>query len=137
MFSSEYMFKSGIAGSYGSSIFFLICKKWIYSNTERSTLHRENVGHRSGQVLFLIFSGTSIWFWASLVVLVVMNPPANAGNMGSIPGSGRSPGEGNGNPLQYSCLGNPMDRGVWQATVHRVAKIRTRLKRLSTHKKLF
>ena len=45
----------------------------------------------------------------------------------SIPGSGRSPGEGNGNPLQYSCLENPMDRGVWQATVHRVAKSQTRL----------
>ena len=53
---------------------------------------------------------------------VVKNPPANAGDMGSIPGSGRSPGEGNGNPLQYSCLGNPMDIGVWQATVHGVAK---------------
>ena len=45
---------------------------------------------------------------------------ANAGDAGLIPGSGRSPGEGNGNPLQYSCLGNPMDRGAWQATVHRV-----------------
>ena len=53
---------------------------------------------------------------------VVKNPPANAGDTGSIPGSGRSPGEGNGNPLQYSCLGNPMDRGAWQATVHGVAK---------------
>ena len=52
----------------------------------------------------------------------VKNPPANAGNVGSIPGSGRSPGEGNGNPLQYSCLRNPMDRGAWQATVHGVAK---------------
>ena len=41
----------------------------------------------------------------------------NAGDLGSIPGSGRSPGEGNGNPLQYSCLGSPMDREVWQATV--------------------
>ena len=48
--------------------------------------------------------------------------PANAGDMGSIPGSGRSPGEVNGNPLQYSCLGNPMDRGAWQATVHAVTK---------------
>ena len=46
----------------------------------------------------------------------------NAGNAGLIPGSGRSPGEGNGNPLQYSCLENPMDRGAWWATVHRVAK---------------
>ena len=48
----------------------------------------------------------------------VKNPHANAGGRGSIPGSGRSPGEGNGNPLQYSCLGNPMDRGTWQASVH-------------------
>ena len=49
----------------------------------------------------------------------------NAGDPGSIPGSGRSPGEGNGNPLQYSCLENPMDRGAWWATVHGVAKNRT------------
>ena len=51
----------------------------------------------------------------------------NAGDLGSILGSGRSPGEENGNPLQYSCLGNPMDRGAWWATVHGVAKSRTRL----------
>ena len=48
-----------------------------------------------------------------------------AGDMGSIPGSGRSPGEGNSNPLQYSCLGNPMDRGAWWPTVQGVAKSRT------------
>ena len=53
---------------------------------------------------------------------MVKNPPANAGDMGLIPGSGRSPGEGNGNPLQYPCLGNPMDRGAWQARVHGVEK---------------
>ena len=51
---------------------------------------------------------------------VVKNLLINAGDMGSIPGLGRSHGEGNGNPLQYSCLGNPMDRGAWQATVHGV-----------------
>ena len=51
----------------------------------------------------------------------------NVGDLGSIPGSGRSLGEGNGNPLQYPCLENPMDRGAWWATVHRVAKSRTRL----------
>ena len=51
----------------------------------------------------------------------------NEGDLGSIPGSGRSPGEGNGNPLQHSCLENPMDRGAWWATVHGVAKSRTRL----------
>ena len=52
----------------------------------------------------------------------VKNPPANAGDSGSIPGWGRFPGEGNGNPLQYSCLGNPVDRGTWRVTVHGVAK---------------
>jgi len=70
-----------------------------------------------------------------LVALVVKNPSANAGdkrNTGLIPGSGRSPGGGNGNPLQYSCLENSMDRGAWWATVHGVAKSQTRLKRLST-----
>ena len=51
----------------------------------------------------------------------------NAGDLGSIPGLGRSPGEGNGNPLQYSCLQNPMDRGAWWATDDGVAKTRTRL----------
>ena len=53
---------------------------------------------------------------------VVKNPPANAGGAGSIPGSGRSPGEGNDNLLQYSCLENSMDRGAWRATVHGVTK---------------
>ena len=53
---------------------------------------------------------------------VVKNPPADAGDSGLIPGSRRSPGEGNGNPLQFSCLGNPMDRGTWQVTVHGVTK---------------
>ena len=53
---------------------------------------------------------------------MVKNPLAIAGDMDSITGSGRSPGGGNGNPLQYSCLGNPMDRGAWWATVHRVAE---------------
>ena len=52
---------------------------------------------------------------------VVKNLPANAGDAGSIPGSGRSPGEGNGNPLQYFCLENPLGGGAWWATVHGVA----------------
>ena len=56
---------------------------------------------------------------------VVKNPPVNVGDADSIPASGRSPGEGNDNPLQYSCLEIPMDRGAWQATVHGVAKSRT------------
>ena len=53
---------------------------------------------------------------------VVKNPPANAGDPGSTPGSGRSPGEGNSNPLQYSCLGKATDRAVWRATVYGVLK---------------
>ena len=62
---------------------------------------------------------------ASQVVLVVKNPPANAGdinNEGSITGSGRSPGEGNDNPFQYSCQENSMDRRTWWTIIHRVAK---------------
>ena len=51
----------------------------------------------------------------------------NAGDLGLIPGSGSSPGEGNSNPFQYSCLENSMDKGVWQVTVHRVAKSQTQL----------
>ena len=57
----------------------------------------------------------------------VKESACNAGGLGSIPGSGRFPGEGNGNPLQYSCLENPMDSEAWQATVHRVARVRQNL----------
>ena len=60
-------------------------------------------------------------------VCVCEESACNAGDIGLIPGVGRSPGKGNGNPLQYSCLGNPMDRGAWWATVHGVAKSRTQL----------
>ena len=69
---------------------------------------------------FLVFPGVS--------VVKKKNPPANtgdSGDTGSIPGSGRPSGEGNGNPLQYSCLEYPMDRGIWWATVHRVTKSQT------------
>ena len=75
-------------------------------------------------------------FRASLVATVVKNLPANAGDIrdaGSIPGSERSPGGGHGNPLQCSCLENPMDRGAWRAIVDGVSKSATRLKRLSMH----
>ena len=67
---------------------------------------------------------------------MVKKLPVKAGDirdLHSVPRSGRSPGGGHGNPLQYSCLENPMDRGAWRATVHRVANSWTRLKRLSTH----
>ena len=70
-------------------------------------------------------------------MLLVKNPPANAGNIrdtGSIPESGKSHGGGHGNPLQYFYLENPMDRGTWQAEVHRVTQSRTLLKWFNTHK---
>ena len=70
------------------------------------------------------------------MALVAENPPANAGEVsgvGSFPGSGRPPGGGHGNPLPYPCLENPVDRGVWRATVHRVAKSQIRLEQLSMH----
>ena len=70
------------------------------------------------------------------MALAVKNLPANAGDVrdsSSIPGSGGSPGGRHGNPFQYSCLENPIDREAWWATVHRVAQIQTQLKRLSPH----
>ena len=75
-------------------------------------------------------------FRASQVVLVVKDPSANLGDVrdvGSIPGPGRSPGEGHDNPLQYFFLENPMYRAAWRAMVHKVAQSRTWLKQLSTH----
>ena len=75
-------------------------------------------------------ANTLVYIWVCLLGgfphgSMIKNPPANAGDArdtGSIPGSGRSPGEGNSNPLQYSCLGNPMDRRDWWTTVYGVAK---------------
>ena len=72
------------------------------------------------------------------VATVVKNPPANAGDArdaGLITGSGRSPGEGHGNPLQYSCLENPVDRGAWWATVCEVIKSQTQLSRHTQHQR--
>ena len=83
-----------------------------------------------------LFVSLSSYNRASQAALVVKNPPAHAGDVrdvGSISGLGRSPGGGHGNPLQYSCLENPMDRGAWKATIHRVAMSQTRPKRLSMH----
>ena len=77
-----------------------------------------------------------IYIWASQVALVVKNPPAKGRDKrdpGFIPGLQRSPGGGHGNPLQCSCLENPMDRGAWWVTVYGVAKSRTRLKSLNMH----
>ena len=64
---------------------------------------------------------------------MVKNPPVNAGDEGLTPGPGRSPGEGYGNPLQYSCLGNPTDRGTWRATVYGVTKELATTQQLGAH----
>ena len=80
------------------------------------------------QFIYVVQEGLSIHLnralgiWASLVAQIVKNLPASAGHVGSIPGSGRSPGEGKGNLLQYSCLKNLMDRGTWWAAVHRITE---------------
>ena len=76
--------------------------------------------------MFHTYTSASLW-------LSGKESTCNAGNLGSIPGSGRCPGGGHGNPLQYSCLKNFMDRGAWWATAHGVAKSQTRLKQLSRH----
>ena len=77
-------------------------------------------GERAGQEVYKL-EGIKL-YWASQVDQWVKYLPVNAGYAGSFPGLRRSPGGGHGNPLQYSCLENPMDRGAWQFTVHRVAK---------------
>ena len=82
------------------------------------------------------FPPSSMFDWVSQVTVVVKNPLAIEGGVrdtGLTPGSRRSPGGGHGNPLQYSCLENPLEREAWWVTVHGVTKSQTRLKRLSMH----
>ena len=105
-------------------------------------LKYETIFYQVGTIwcTFLKMCSTFLLGVPSQVALVVKNPCASAGDirdLGSVPGSGRSPGRGHGNPLQYSCLENPMDRGAWQATVHGVTKSRTQLKWLIMHECLF
>ena len=91
------------------------------SGTRLKRLSRSYVEHI--QVLSFFFL-PSVGF-TGLSGSMVKNPPSSAGDAGLIPWLGRSPEEGNDNPLQYSCLENSMDRGAWQATIHRVSKSRT------------
>ena len=100
---------------------------WVWANSRRLVKDRE--AWRAA-----VHGVTKIWIqltnWTKTKMgfpggLAVKNPPANAGNMGLSPRLVRSPGEGNGNPFQYSCSGNPMDRGAWWATVHEVPKNQT------------
>ena len=110
----------------------------IFASSPRNSrcyMWREVFGRKMGLIIpwFIghIINGCKLPWWLSGKE-PAWNAGDAAGDRGLIPGSGRSPGEGNVNPIQYSCLGNPMDRGVWWATVHGVAKSQTLLKWLST-----
>ena len=96
----------------GSNPGLLHCRRLLYQLSHQGNPRILQPIHKTG---------------SSLSQLRHKGSACNAGDLGLIPGSERSPGEGNGNPLQYSCLENPMDRGVWWATVHGVAETRTRL----------
>ena len=110
----------------------LMFAKWLLTdslNTERIFKPFLKLARWTGLLIAEV-----IWIWLRFPGGSEVKVSAcNEGDLGSILGSGRSPGEGNGNPLQYSCLENPMDRGAWWATVHGVAQSRTRLKQLSSN----
>ena len=93
----------------------IVCWKSKYFKSRESYMCAFCINKKRVPWVFMDFPGGS----------VVKNPPANVGDAGSIPGAGRFLRVGNGNPLQYSCLRNPTDKGTWQATVHGVAKGRT------------
>ena len=78
--------------------------------------------HSEDLKAFKNYAKSTLPMWGFPGASVVKNLPANAGDMGLVPGSGRSPGEGNGDPLKYSCLENSMNRGAWRAAVHGVAE---------------
>ena len=82
------------------------------------------------------FPSASMEMHPSLIAQLLKESACSAGDLGSISGLGRPPGEGNGNPLQYPCLENPMVRGAWQSTVHGVAKSRTRLRNFTIYYKM-
>ena len=96
---------------------------------ERDKENTSNYDNKDTKYIWFAQHNYKCFTYASLCTLIQMvkDLPTNAGDLGSVPGSGRSPGEGNGNPLQCSYLENPMDRGAWQATVHGVARGWTQL----------
>ena len=96
--------------------------KFPYFQIEKYFTHWENVLPLKNILMVTLNLSYCIKYMGFPGGSVVKNPPANARDMGSIPASGRSPGEGNGNPLWYSCLGDPMDRGTWRATVYRATE---------------
>ena len=112
---------------------------WVYTHSHTDTNCCIYIMASKSEGLRNIFFWLVIHFWLLLSLIWgfpgssgVKNPPANEGDTGSIPGWGRSPRKGNGNPLQYSCLENSMDRGAWWATAHGVTQSQTWLKQLGT-----
>ena len=102
---------------------FLYC--WFYLLRSFASMCLQTILH---EFFYTSSEFPSAAFFLHVLYLVISKASAcNAGDLGSIPGSGRSPGEGNGNSLQYSCLENPMDEGAWWARIHGVAKCRTKL----------
>ena len=96
---------------------------WVRGGAAVIDLNIKNCSDQShGVITLTLFMVYSLFKLSFPGALDGKESACNLGDLGSIPGSGRSPGEGNGNPLQYSCLGNPMDRGTWWATVHWVTK---------------
>ena len=125
------------------TLFSMVCMNHIQVRSQSRSVLPLNYGEEDEVIKMFFFSCN--WYvkkdffyhskWASQVALVVKKLTINVGgirDLDSIPVSGKFPGKGHGNPLQYCCPENPMDRGPWRATVHRVAQSKTQLKQLST-----
>ena len=127
LLSVPLVYESGVSEDLGAG--WYVGWKFTFVQRDATCLHFCALSHQTGLVCVTRFG-------AFQVMRVAENPPAKVGNSGDsglIPGLGRSPGGENGNPLQYSCLKNPRDRGAWWATVHRVAQSWTWLSVLAGH----
>ena len=139
MFNWDYFPLPLYKSSWPSRIFRVVLGTWIYPLPWMPTSWIKVPSCSTSICLSSIgfwVASNQIWVLLELQHLLWLNgkePACQAWDEDSIPGSGRSPGEGNGNPLQYSCLGNPTDRGAWWAAIHGVAKSRTWLKQLNIH----
>ena len=134
---SAFFVTSSMFYTFSVTVWTLLFTFYIIACTQKPvrTTKNQNLFYHALKISHLHYIQVKYSF-ASQVALVVKNLPASAGDTrdeGLIPGWGRSPGGGNSNPLQYSCLENPMDKGTWWATVHSVTKSQTWPKRLIVH----